>query len=78
MATAILLHEPEATALQTLVHRTGRSADELVREAVQQYIQQHTLADRRMLLQQARGMWQHREDLPPVSELRREFDERTD
>ena len=76
MTTAITLNEPEASALLTLVQRTGRPADELVREAIQQYIQQHTLVDRHALLQQARGMWQHRDDLPQLSQLRHEFDER--
>ena len=70
MTTAVVLREPEATALQNLAQRTGRSADELVREAVQQY----TLSDRHALLQQARGMWQHRDDLPSLAELRREYD----
>jgi hypothetical protein len=76
MTTAVVLREPEATALQNLVQRTGRSADELVREAVQQYIQRYTFSDRHALLQQARGMWQHRDDLPSLAELRREFERR--
>lgn len=77
MTTSVVLTEPEAIALQNLVQRTGRSADELVREAVQQYIQHHTVADRHALLQQARGMWQYRDDLPPLAELRRELDQHT-
>ena len=75
MATVFMLDEPEASALLTLVQRTGRSADELVREAVQRYIQQQ-IPERRALLKQARGMWQQREDLPSVADLRREFDHR--
>lgn len=78
MTTAITLTVPEATALQNLVQRTRRSADELVREAIQQYIQHYTLTDRHALLQQARGMWQHRDDLPSLAELRREFDQRAE
>lgn len=75
MATVFMLDEPEASALLTLVQRTGRSADELVREAVQRYIQQQ-IPERHALLKQARGMWQQREDLPSVADLRREFDHR--
>lgn len=78
MTTAITLAEPEATALQNLVQRTGRSANDIVREAVLQYIQQYTLTDRHALLQQARGMWRHRDDLPSLTELRCEFDRRAE
>lgn len=76
MATSIVLTEPEATALHRIAQETGKSEHDLIQEAVTQYIQQYQVVHRRQLLQQARGMWRDRTDLPPLDMLRREFDQR--
>lgn len=72
--TQIYLTETERQGLRTLSHRTGRSQSELIREAVDRFIAHPEPADRRALLEQARGMWGEREDLPDFAALRREFD----
>jgi predicted transcriptional regulator len=74
MTTSIILTEQEETALQQIARQTGRSESDLVREAVAQYIQQFQVSNRRHLLQQARGMWHDRIDLPSLESLRQEFD----
>jgi hypothetical protein len=74
MTAHITLTEPESTALRAIARQTGKTPDELVREAVEQYIQQFRQAHRRTLLQQARGMWQDRTDLPDLEILRNEMD----
>ena len=76
MATSIVLTEQEETELHQIAQQTGKSEHDLVREAVTQYIQQYQATDRRHLLQQARGMWRDRTDLPSLDSLRREFDQR--
>lgn len=72
--TQIYLTEVEQQALRVLSRRTGRSQSELIREAVDQLIVKSEKPDRRALLQQARGIWQAREDLPDFVALRRELD----
>ena len=72
--TQIYLTEIEQQALRVLSRRTGRSQSELIREAVDQLIAKSEKPDRRALLQQARGIWQAREDLPDFAALRRELD----
>ena len=76
MTTAITLAQSDAVALQAIAQQTGKSEDELVHEAVRQYIQQYQVTYRRQLLQQARGMWGNRTDLPALTTLREEFDQR--
>ena len=74
MTTSITLTEQEETAIRTIAQQTGKTPDELLREAVEQLLVQHQQTYRRALLQQARGMWHDRSDLPPLETLRREFD----
>jgi len=52
----------------------GKTPDELLREAVEQLLARYQQTHRRALLQQARGMWRDRTDLPSPETLRREFD----
>jgi hypothetical protein len=72
--TQIYLTEIEQQALRVLARRTGRTQSELIREAIDRFIAQAEQIDRRLLLQQARGLWQNRTDLPDFAALRREFD----
>ena len=76
MATAqITLTETESDALQAISQRTGRTQDQLLREAVVSLITQFKpQADRHALLRQARGIWQDRTDLPVLRDLRGELD----
>jgi predicted transcriptional regulator len=75
MTTTIVLTAQEENALQRIAQQTGRSEDELIREAVAQYIQHYQASHRGQLLQQARGMWRDRTDLPSLETLRQEFDD---
>ncbi len=75
MATAeIQLTDQETAALHALAERTGKTPDTLLHEAVTQLLSQAQHEDRLKLLQQARGMWKDRSDLPDVAALRAEFD----
>jgi predicted transcriptional regulator len=74
MTAQITLSEQESRMLRAIAQQTGRTEDELLREAVEQYIRQFRQAHRRGLLQQARGMWQDRTDLPDLEALRGELD----
>ena len=75
-STVITLTEQEQVSLRTIAQQTGKTPEELLHEAVAQFLAQFQQTCRRALLQQARGMWQDRTDLPSVATLRHEFDRR--
>jgi hypothetical protein len=64
MATDINLTEQERNALREISRRTGRTENELVREAVERFIGQRQTEDRKILMQKSRGIWKDRQDLP--------------
>lgn len=72
--TQIYLTEKEREALRRLARQTGRKQSELIRRAIDDFLDRHQPRDRRAMLEQARGMWKDRDDLPDFEALRREFD----
>jgi hypothetical protein len=72
--TAVTLTEAEYTSLSAIARQAGKTEAEVLQEAVQRYIVQFQHANRKQLLQQARGMWRNRTDLPDAPALRRELD----
>ncbi len=72
--TQIYLTEKEREALRDLARQTGKKQSELIRRAIDDYISRFQPRDRRAMLEQARGMWKDRDDLPDFQALRREFD----
>ncbi len=74
MATAqVTLTESETQAIQALSQSKGKTQEEILHEAVQQFLAQHKAESRLAALQQARGIWQGRQDLPDLTELRDEW-----
>ena len=72
LTTQITLNDRQTVALRSLIQRPGQTEAELIVEAVEQFIAQHTPAERNTLLRQARGIWQDRADLPDLRMLREE------
>ena len=72
--TQIYLTKEERRVLKTLAARLGRSQSELIRAAVDRFIELHQDGSRRDLLSQGRGLWADRTDLPDLGALRREMD----
>lgn len=73
-STAITLTEQEQVSLRAIAQETGKTPEELLHEAVVQFLAQFQQTRRRALLQQVSGMWQDRTDLPSLANLRGEFD----
>ena len=72
--TQIYITDKERESLQDIAKQTGRSQSELIRQAIEGFLNQFTQPDRRTLLQQAKGIWEHRKDLPDFRAIRNEFD----
>ena len=75
--TQIYLTREEREALKTIAERLGQSQSEIIREAVDRYIEEINRKDRNEIMREAFGIWADREDLPQFfEELRREWNER--
>jgi hypothetical protein len=75
--TQIYLTPRERKALGTLAARTGRTRSDLIREALDRFLEENgadALSDRRALLHHGRGLWADRTDLPDFAAVRREWD----
>jgi predicted DNA-binding protein len=72
--TQIYLTREEQLGLRALSRRTGLSKSELIRQAIDSMLTNEQESDRLALLQQARGIWRDRTDLPDFASLRRELD----
>jgi len=74
LRTQIYLTQRERQALHAIAGQTGQTQSELIRQAVDRFIQTHQEGNRLQLLRKGRGLWKNRTDLPDFSALRREFD----
>ena len=72
--TQIYLTESERAALGVLAATTGKAQSELIREAVDNLIEQSSEARRETVLQEAAGLWKDRKDLSDFEDLRRQWD----
>lgn len=74
LRTQIYLTESEHEALDGLSRRSGKKKSQLIREAVDQYVAQTSVSNRKAILKACAGMWAHRTDLPDFEKLRKEWD----
>ena len=74
LTTQVKLTDQQTQALRSIAQRTGKTEKEVIVEAVDQFIAQHKPHERQAALQQAKGMWQYRTDLPDLRMLREESD----
>lgn len=70
----IMLTDQEQTILAQIAQQTGKTEDEILRDAIVRYLSHFHLAYRRQLLHEARGIWRDRTDLPDIAALRAAFD----
>lgn len=71
--TQIYLTKKERDELSAIAKVKGRPQSELIREAIDTFIESHQLAKRNKLevLQAAHGMWADRKDLSDFNEIRK-------
>lgn len=72
--TQIYLTEEENSAIASLSKALGHGKSELIRQAIDEFIDRRDTSNRLKKLRAARGMWAEREDLPDVRQMRKEFD----
>jgi hypothetical protein len=72
--TQIYLTETERTALVALSSMTGKPQSELIREAVDNLIEQSGKGHREAVLDQAAGLWKDRPNLPDFQDVRATWD----
>ena len=71
--TQINLTEQNRQALVEISLLTGKSQQELITSAIEELIKSYQQQKRLDLMRQARGIWQEREDIPNLEQLRTEF-----
>jgi hypothetical protein len=72
--TQIYLTEHQRDELAAIAETSGKKQSELIREAVDQLIDQAGSSRRDVVLRQAAGLWKDRTDLPDFKALRAEWD----
>ncbi len=72
--TQIYLTERQRTELATISNSLGKKQSELIREAVDRFIDQAVLSRKDAVLREAAGIWKDRTDLPDFTATRTEWD----
>lgn len=72
--TQIYLTERQRDEMAAVAKGTGKKQSELIREAIDLFLEQADPKQREALLSQAAGIWKDRQDLPDFKALRTEWD----
>ena len=72
--TQIYLTSEERDGLEAMARATGRKQSELIREAVDRWLESAAESGRSAGLQAAAGLWRDRDDLPDFDAVRRSWD----
>jgi len=72
--TQIYLTERQRGELATMARQAGKKQSELIREAVDRFLDQSGPGWREVALGQAAGMWRDRADLRDLASVRTEWD----
>ncbi len=74
VSTQIDLTEQEHESLQTIILKTGKTAEELIRHALNKLIVDFNRKNRLKKMRVARGMWKDRDDLSDFEHNRKSWD----
>jgi metal-responsive CopG/Arc/MetJ family transcriptional regulator len=74
--TQVYLTEQQRDELAGIAKTVGKKQSELIREAVDQFIDRAGSSRRESVLREVAGMWKGRKDLPDFHAVRAEWDRR--
>ena len=72
--TQIYLTDKQRAELSIIAKNLGKKQSEIIREAIDNLIDQSGKSRKKMMLKEAAGIWKDREDLPDFREIRSEWD----
>ncbi len=72
--TQVYLTEKQRAELAAIAKTVGKKQSEIIRDAIDRFIEQEGQAKRRTVLQQAVGIWKDRDDLPDFEATRAGWD----
>ena len=72
--TQIYLTEGQRAEIAAIASQSGKRQSEVIREAVDRFIEQKSRGRREAILRAAAGIWRDRTDLPDLDALRRGWD----
>jgi len=72
--TQVYLTEEESSAITRLSRALGHGKSELIRQAIDEFIDRRDTTNRLKKLRAARGIWAERQDSPDMRKMRAEFD----
>ena len=72
--TQIYLTEGQRAEIAAIANRSGKRQSEVIREALDRFIEQTSRHRREAVLREAAGIWRGRSDLPDLDALRSEWD----
>lgn len=72
--TQIYVTDKEMKAVRSVARRLGKTQSEVIRIAIDSFIERENTSSRIDLLRSGRGLWKDRRDLPDFSMLRAELD----
>jgi predicted DNA-binding protein len=72
--TQVYLTEEERIGLDNVSEATGKKQSELIREAVDRFLDLAEGSQRDAILREVAGLWRKREDLPDFGAVRRSWD----
>ncbi|MCK4776742.1 MAG: CopG family transcriptional regulator [Actinomycetia bacterium] len=72
--TQIYLTDKENRSLKAISSLYGKSKSEIIREAIDNHIEQIHTGNKMGIINSAAGMWKNRNDLPDFQEARKDWD----
>ena len=72
--TQIYLTEDQRAEIAAIASQSGKRQSEVIREALDHFLEQRSRRRRKAILREAAGIWRDRTDLPDLDTLRRVWD----
>jgi metal-responsive CopG/Arc/MetJ family transcriptional regulator len=72
--TQIYLTEEEREGLEAVAKSLNKKQSEIIREAIDRYLDMANGGHRKAILKEAAGLWRNRSDLPNFATTRRSWD----